>query len=134
LDRALRKGENTQRHRECPVKDTWKNGGKEVIGDTRARTLLTPFNSAFCEIEKIQRNMWALTEVIGVRRFSKIEIENASRGKGARLRGRLLQALGKRCEWKIQRELVEPMGFEPTTFPVSPGRAQQLFDHVTIFP
>ena len=26
------------------------------------------------------------------------------------------------------------MGFEPTTFPVSPGRAQQPFDHAAIFP
>ena len=26
------------------------------------------------------------------------------------------------------------MGFEPTTFPVSPGRAQHLFDHAAIFP
>src|ERR1700719_893631 len=31
-------------------------------------------------------------------------------------------------------KLVEPMGFEPTTFPVSPGRAQQLFDHPAIIP
>src|SRR5579872_1638170 len=30
--------------------------------------------------------------------------------------------------------LVEPMGFEPTTFPVSPGRAQQLLNHAAIFP
>jgi hypothetical protein len=26
------------------------------------------------------------------------------------------------------------MGFEPTTFPVSPGRAQQLLNHPAIFP
>src|SRR5882724_168465 len=30
--------------------------------------------------------------------------------------------------------LVEPMGFEPTTFPVSPGRAQQLRNHPVILP
>jgi hypothetical protein len=31
-------------------------------------------------------------------------------------------------------EAVEPMGFEPTTFPVSPGRAHQPLDHRTILP
>jgi hypothetical protein len=30
--------------------------------------------------------------------------------------------------------LVEPMGFEPTTFPVSPGRAHQPLNHPAIFP
>jgi hypothetical protein len=30
--------------------------------------------------------------------------------------------------------VVEPMGFEPTTFPVSPGRANQLFDQGSILP
>jgi hypothetical protein len=28
--------------------------------------------------------------------------------------------------------LVEPMGFEPTTFPVSPGRAHQAIDEGSI--
>ncbi len=28
--------------------------------------------------------------------------------------------------------MVEPMGFEPTTFPVSPGRAQQSFDELPV--
>jgi hypothetical protein len=30
--------------------------------------------------------------------------------------------------------LVEPAGFEPATFPVSPGRAYQLFDERSILP
>ncbi len=34
---------------------------------------------------------------------------------------------GRRCRDTLAFHLVEPMGFEPTTFPVLPGRAQQAF-------
>ena len=39
----------------------------------------------------------------------------------------------ERSPFKFEK-LVEPMGFEPTTFPVSPGRAYQFFNHAAVFP
>jgi hypothetical protein len=41
----------------------------------------------------------------------------------------------ERCRegWgKETSKLVEPKGFEPSTFPVSPGRAHQLLDEPTV--
>jgi hypothetical protein len=40
----------------------------------------------------------------------------------------------EKMKWDVRKFLVELMGFEPTTFPVSPGRAYQPLDHRPVFP
>jgi hypothetical protein len=40
---------------------------------------------------------------------------------------------GRDCAVSCYRKLVEPGGFEPPTFPVSPGRVQESLDEPAIF-
>jgi hypothetical protein len=50
------RGSIPERRKDCPVKDTWKSGGKKVIGVTWADNFVNPSNSETSKDKERKKN------------------------------------------------------------------------------